>query len=154
MSRTDRASIQLRVQEVINNSPAGITARSALLVVLAERFKDDAAGLLEYAASVSESSVKGLRKRTYELPENGDALFEIPPVIGISTPDGDLFVPRETANLGQVRQWVREGDQHHSTQSLRFKRFGAEIEPLKEEPDELPWWSARSMLCSGPEADA
>lgn len=143
---SERASIMLRVQEVINNSAEGVTTRQALIQALAERYKDDVAGLLEYAASSAESSLRGLRKRTYELPET-DALFEIPPVIGIATPDGDLFVPRESANLGQVRQWLREGDRHHATQSLRFKRFRTEIEPLKEEPDELPWWSARAMLC-------
>jgi hypothetical protein len=48
--------------------------------------------------------------------------------------------------LTQVKQWQKEGLQHHSTQVLRFKRAGRDLESLKDEPDDLPWWSARAML--------
>lgn len=142
----ERASIMLRVQEVINASVEPITAHDAMKKVLAERFKDDPAGLLEYAASVGESSLRGLRKRTYELPE-GDALFELPQVIGIATPEGDLFLTREQASFEQALQWIREGRRHHSTQSLRFERAEREVEPLLGQiPGDTPWWAARAML--------
>lgn len=142
---SERASIMLRVQEVIANSTEPLTGRDALRRVLAERFKDDPAGLLDYAASASESWLGGLRKRTYELPE-GDALFELPLWIGIATPDGDLFVSRECATVDQARQWVREGRQHHSTQSLRFERAASALEAIADVPGETPWWEARALM--------
>lgn len=144
--RTDRASIQLRVQELINSTQEPITDHEALKRVLAERYKDDPDGLLEYATSMGRTALRGLRKRTYELPEQ-DGLFEIPPVIAISTPDGDLFMAREQANFDQVVQWIREGLQHHSTQNLRFERFRLAVEPLRGTiPGDTPWWTARAML--------
>lgn len=148
MSKSDRTSIVLRVQEIINANPNGITSQEAFERALAERYKDDPTGLLQFAAAAVRSTVRGLRQRTYDLPDSGEhALFEIPETIGIKTPDGDLFIARECALLGQVRQWLREGDQHHSAQKLRFKRALKELQVLQGEPDDLPWWSARVLLC-------
>lgn len=144
--RNDRASLQLRAQEIINSNPDGMTTREALKQAILERYPNDPAAIAEAFAAVAQSSMSGLRKRTYELPEDDVALFEIPGVIGIRTEEGDLLVPRDHANLGQVRQWQKEGQGHHATQLLRFKRAGADLEGLKEEPADLPWWSARHML--------
>jgi hypothetical protein len=142
-------SLRLRAQEIITSSPDGMTTRQGMKRALAERFKDDPAGLLEFAAAAGCVGMKDLRKRTYDLPEPGEGvLFDLPQIIGVSTPEGDLLVPREKATLGQVRQWTREGSQHHATQKLRFRRFAEELEPLKEESDELAWWAARAMLAS------
>lgn len=146
---SDRSSLKLRAQEIIAASPGGITTQEALKKALAERYKNDPDGLLEYAAGASSNFLKDLRKRTYELPDPDLTLFNIPQVIGISTPDGDLILTRDSAVLGHVRQWGREGQQHHGTQKLRFKRFNEKLEHLKDEPDELPWWSARAIV-AGP----
>jgi hypothetical protein len=144
---TDRRSLQLRAQEIINASPDGMTVNEALKRALLERYGNDVEALANAAASLGAGMLKGLRKRTYDLPEQEDGvLFQIPSVIGISTPEGDLLIPREQANTGQVKQWQKEGLQHHSTQVLRFKRAGRDLESLKDEPDDLPWWSARAML--------
>lgn len=148
----DRASLQLRAQEIINAHPTGISVREAVKQALIERFGHDENALAEFAATVTAPSLTGLRKRTYELPDPGEQLmFEIPQVIGIRTEDGDLLVSRDHADLGQVRQWLDEGCQHHATQHLRFKRGKAEIEPLKNEDGSLPWWSARHMLAQAEE---
>lgn len=143
---TDRA-LNVRAFEVLNASHNGMTTRQAMEVVLRERYADDFDGLLSFAASAGAGGLKGIRKRTYEIPDLFQgALFQIPTVIAVTTPDGDLIVPREVASLGQVRQWAREGSQHHATQALRFKRLREQLDALKEESDELPWWSARVML--------
>lgn len=149
----DRRSLQLRAQEIINASPIGITVNEALTSALLERYGDDIQGLARCAAAMGAGILKGLRRRTYDLPEpTADVLFQVPSVIGISTVDGDLLVPREHAVIDQVRQWQKEGLQHHSTQVLRFKRAGRDLDELKDEPGDLPWWSARAML-TGMELD-
>lgn len=148
----DRASLQLRAQEIINANPTGISVRDAVKQALIERFGHDENALADFAATVTASSLTGLRKRTYELPDpDTQMMFEIPQVIGIRTQEGDLLVARDHADLDQVRQWLDEGCQHHATQHLRFKRGKAEVEPLKNEPGTLPWWSARHMLVQGDE---
>lgn len=150
----DRASLQLRAQEIINANPAGMSVREAVKQALLERYGHDENALAEFAATVAASSLTGLRKRTYELPDpDTQMMFEIPQVIGIRTEDGDLLVSRDHADLSQVRQWLGEGQQHHATQLLRFKRGQAEIEPLKNEEGTLPWWSARHMLCQADEEE-
>lgn len=153
MSNNDRSSLRLRAQEIINASTEGITVRQAMKQALVERYADDPDGLAEAAAALAAAGMSGLRKRTYELPDRQDALFEIPSVIAVRTEEGDLLIPRDHANLAHVRQWQREGQQHHATQLLRFKRAGADLAELEEEPDTLPWMSARTMLTGGDEAD-
>lgn len=145
----EKASLQLRAQEIINASPAGMTTTEALERAIWERFKDDPRGMAKFAAVATQSTMKGLRKRTYELPDPDQAaLFDIPSVIGVPTDEGDLLVPREHANLGQVRQWQKDGQKHHATQLLRFKRAGADLAPLEDEPCDLPWQSARRMIAT------
>lgn len=152
--RNDRASLQLRAQEIINANPEGMTTREAMKRAILERYPNDIEAVAEAFAAVAQGSLSGLRKRTYELPDSEGALFELPAIIGIRTEDGDLLVPRQHANLGQARQWQREGEQHHATQLLRFKRASNDLEPLKDEPAELPWWSARNMLTAVDEESA
>lgn len=146
MSRIDRNSLQLRAQEIINGSADGMTVQQALKRALLERYANDPDGLAEACAMLAAGTMSGLRRRTYELPDSQGSLFEPPAIIGIRTEDGDLLVPRQHASLGQVKQWQREGQQHHATQLLRFKRAGADLEPLKDEEENVPWWSARAML--------
>lgn len=150
----DRA-LSLRAQEIISASADGMTTAQAMEAVLRERFAGDPDGLLKWAASVGSSGLKGIRKRTYEIPDLFQGtLIQIPQVIGVTTPEGDLLIPRDKATLGQVRQWAREASQHHSVQKLRFKRFREQLDTtLKEESDELPWWSARALML-GPAAES
>lgn len=144
----ERNSLRLRAQEILLADPVGMSTREAMKRALAERFKDDPAGLLEFAATSSDSLLKDLRQRTYELQEPGDlTLFDPPPVIGITTPEGDFIVSTEVATVGQVRQWERERKQWLATQALRGKRFREQsLEPIADVPDDTPWAEARLIL--------
>lgn len=142
-----KSSLVLRAQEIINGSADGMTTKDAMKRAILERYADDPQGMAEAFASFAQSSMKGLRKRTYEMTDATQlALFATPAVIGVRTKDGDLLVPREQAHAGHIRQWQKEGQQHHATQHLRFTRFGEELKLIKDVPDETPWESARRML--------
>lgn len=149
MPNSDRSSLKLRAQEIINASPNGMTVREALKQAAIERYGNNVDALADAFATAASSGMADLRKRTYELPDDDGALFEIPAAIGIRTDEGDLLVPRDRASLGHVRQWQKEGQQHHSTQLLRFKRAGKHLEHLKGEDDALPWSNARGLITSG-----
>lgn len=144
----ERNSLRLRAQEILIANPIGMSTREAMKRALAERFKDDPAGLLEFAASASDAWLKDLRQRTYELQEPGTlTLFDPPPVIGISTPEGDFIVSTDVATVGQIRQWERERRQWIATQTLRGKRFREQsLEPIADVPDDTPWAEARLVL--------
>lgn len=139
-------TLQLRVQEVISSSPVPIAARDALKQVLMERYPS-IEEMAEAAATIGLSSISGIAKATYNLPETGqNSLFDAPGVIAIRTPQGPLLVPRGQASGGQVRQWAEEGLQHHSTQRLRFKRAVKDLKGIADLDDETPWAEARSTL--------
>jgi hypothetical protein len=143
--RFDRGTIQLRAQEIVLSSLIPITLRDACRRVLEERYRDDPAGLLEAATTLAAGAMTGIRKRTYEIPEQQAALTDIPGVIGITSPEGDMFVQRSEATVGQVRQWNREAMQHHSTQRLRHKRFRDELGLVEDIPDEAQWQQTRQV---------
>jgi hypothetical protein len=88
----------------------------------------------------------GIRKRTYEIPEQPElALTDMPSVIGITTPGGDMFVQRSEATVGQVRQWNREALQHHSTQRLRHKRFRDDLKLIDDIHEDAGWLETRPI---------
>jgi mannitol-1-phosphate/altronate dehydrogenase len=149
----DRQSLILRTQEIVSRHPEGITSREAYKQALLERYKNDPAGMADHAATLAVGTLSQLRKRTYELPPEDPSLpLAIPQWIGIRTDEGDLLVARDEAELGQVRQWAREAESHHSTQKLRIKRFRERLDTVKDEPDALPWWSAKNLILSIEEA--
>lgn len=137
-------TLVLRAQEIINNSDGPISDREAIKRALMDRYPTFEK-MAEACATFATGIAKQLKKSTYELPEQ-DGLFDIPATISNTTPDGVLFINREQAELGQVRQWVREGRQHHSTQHMRFKRAANELIALAEFPDDLAWVEARRQL--------
>lgn len=144
----DRA-LQLRAQEIVTNSPVPISVHDALKHALMERHPDATVEqLFDMLARAGEAALSGIRKRTYDLPDDSDqgSLFDIPTVIGVRTPDGDLIVPRDQAEMGHVRQWQREAFQHHATQRLRFKRVAADLELLADLPDDASWTDGRIAL--------
>lgn len=145
MSRPDR-TLQLRAQQIVNDSAEPISIRAAMRQALLERYKDDFDGLVDMASAVSASSMNGLRKRTYELPEDEDTLFDIPSLIVVSTPDGDLFVPRDQADTSHTRQWVIEGRRYHSVQTGRFERFKVDLDQIDDLDGHVPWAEARQTL--------
>ncbi|MGH3535436.1 MAG: hypothetical protein ACRDQG_12120 [Pseudonocardiaceae bacterium] len=153
MSKTDRSSLRLRAQEIINANADGMTVRQALKQAALERYGDNPEMLAEAFATAASSAMADLRRRTYELPDDAGTLFEIPAAIGIRTDEGDLLVPRDRASLAHVRQWQREGQQHHSTQLLRFKRAGSHLHTLKDEDEQLPWAQVRHMIAAGESED-
>lgn len=130
-------TLQLRAQEIIANSPTQITVKEACKRALLERCGDTEA-MAEVAASVVASSLSGLRKRTYELPENDqlELAFDLPAFIAVTTPDGDLIVPRSEATTGHARQWVKEGTRHHTVQLERFRRAGRDMEIVDDADDD------------------
>ena len=149
----DRQSLVLRTQEIIRQHPEGITSREAYAQALMERFGNDAAAMAQHAATLAVGTLSALRKQTYVLPPEDPMLpLAIPQWIGIRTEDGDLLIERDQAELGQVRQWAREAESHHSTQKLRIKRLRERLDVIKDEPDSLPWWAAKNQILSVEEA--
>lgn len=140
-------TLQLRVQEIINASPVPIAAHDALVKALLERFTT-LEEMAEATATISRSYLNVLAKATYNLPETGeDALFDVPLVIAVRTPDkGLVLIPKDQALVGQVRQWAEEGLQHHGTQRLRFKRAVKDLKALSDLDPETPWADARQAL--------
>ena len=134
----------LRAQEIINKAGKPMGAREAIKIVLRERALSYEE-MLDVAAGLAQGAMRALRKSTFDLPDQ-DGLFDIPAVISNSTPDGPLFISRDQANVGQVRQWVREGRAHHAIQHLRFKRAADEMTALDDIADEIPWSEARCQL--------
>lgn len=148
MATNDRASLKLRAQEIIIANPDGMTVKEALKKAILERYPNNPERIAEAFAAVFQSAMSGLRKSTYELPDESGALFPVPDVIGVRTEDGDLLVTRQAASLGHIRSWQKDGHQYHSTQALRFKRAGERLDPLKDEDDQLPWVNAHDVLAA------
>lgn len=137
----DRGTVQARAQEIVFNTTEPITVVEACRRALAELYGADPEQLLSVAATLAAATVSGLKRLTHNLPEPGSQLvMDIPSVIGISTPDGDLFVRKDEAEADQVRQWAREGLQHHSTQRLRFKHLiNRDLEVAEDVPGNVKW---------------
>lgn len=142
----DRGTVQARAQEISCNSLAPMTVRDACKQALSELYGNNPEALLDAAATLAAGTMSGLRQRTYELPEQATLTSDIPGVIGITTPDGDLIIPRAEATIEQVRQWNREALQHHSTQRLRHKRFQKDLEIVEDEPGDVKWTETRAIL--------
>lgn len=145
------SSLTMRAQEIIAQSETAISAFQAARQALAERCLtyDE---LLDYSTSGLVASMRDLRKRLYDLPEQDTLDFDIPTAIGITTPDGDMFIGREHATLAQVRQWADEGQQHHATQNLRFKRFKESLRAYGAIDGGELWVEARKQITSAPAA--
>lgn len=138
-------SLTMRAQEIIAHSDKAISAFQAARQALAERCMtyDE---LLDYSTNGLVAGMRDLKKRLYDLPEQDTLDLDIPSAIGISTPDGDLYIGREHATLDQVRQWAAEGQQHHSTQNLRFKRFKQRLEAFNAIDGTELWVEARKQI--------
>jgi len=145
-------TLQLRAQEIIMASPTAIAARDALKMALLERYTS-LEEMAEAAASFSVSALNKLVKSTYNLPDTSQgSLFDVPSVIAIRTPDrGPVLIPRSEATVGQVRQWVKEGKQFHSTQRLRFERAAEDLEALEGVDEAALFVEARQALEAGDE---
>lgn len=146
MKTFDRGTVQARAQEISCNSPTPITVREACKQALRELYGNNPDALLDAAATLAAGAMSGLRQRTYQLPEQLTLTSDIPGVIGITTPDGDLIIPKSEATAAQVRQWAKEAMQHHSAQRLRFKRFAKDLEIADDEPDETRWAELRAVI--------
>jgi hypothetical protein len=140
-------TIKLRAQQILNSSSGPMLIRDAILKAL-EESKYTTEQLREMLATVASTSMKGLKQRTFDLPEpTGQlSLFDIPQVIGITTPQGDLLIPKDQATLDEVGQWTREGLQHHETQALRFRRAKDDVALLDDLDGDIGWTEARKSL--------
>jgi hypothetical protein len=146
MKTFDRGTVQARAQEISCSSLTPITVREACKRALHELYGNSPEALLDAAATLAAGAMSGLRQRTYELPEQATLTSDIPGVIGITTPDGDLIIPKAEATAAQVRQWNKEALQHHSTQRLRHKRFAKDLKIAEDEPDETRWAELRHVI--------
>src|SRR5262249_12652255 len=86
------------------------------------------------------------RQRTYQLPEQQTLAFEVPSVIAITSPEGDLIIRRDDATTDQVRQWAKEGLQYTSAQRLRFKHAVKDLEIAEDLPGTNPWHATRAVI--------
>src|SRR5258708_40077680 len=93
----DRGTVQARAQEIVFLAQSPITLVEACRQSLAELYGDNPEVLLGVAASLAAGTMSGLRQRTYRLPEQATLTSDIPSVIGITTPDGDLFILKSEA---------------------------------------------------------
>lgn len=146
MKQFDRGTIQARAQEITHNSPQPVNVRDACKQALNELYGNDPVALLEAAATFAAGAMSGLRKSTYHLPEQAQLAFDIPGVIAITTPDGDLIIRSTDATAAQARQWAREGLQYTSTQRLRFKRAVKDLEIAEDLPGEVSWTELRAVI--------
>lgn len=121
-------SLIARAQEIIA-AEGTIQGRDALKRAILERYAGDINALAEALVDSNASGMKDLRRRTYVLPEQ-PTLFDVPAVIGISTPLGDLYIAAADATAGQVAQWAREGEQWHGGQHRQFKKFAQSFTDL------------------------
>jgi hypothetical protein len=147
MSAVGKTTIQVRAQELIEKSGRALLVRDAVVMALRELCPDRESAI-ELAATFMAGMGLALRRESYDLPEhNGQGtLFDVPTWIVVTSPEGDLAIEKDHATMGQVRQWRREGQQHHATQHLRFKRAGEELDLISDLDDELPWAEARAIL--------
>jgi hypothetical protein len=146
-NKIDRG-VELRAQEIVMTSAEPITTEAAFKQAIRERFGTDVEALTEALASAGASRLRSLRRSTYHLADDDGqgSLFDIPQVIVVTTTDGELVVPKAHAATGHVRQWQKEGQQHHSVQASRFKRFGKDLETVADHDDEIPWGETRDVL--------
>lgn len=138
-------TVKLRTQQIIEQASRPILVQDAIKQALADFDRDQ---LLEMVASMGAAQMKGMRKQTYELPDQHTqlSLFEIPAIIGISTPEGDELVHRDQATLDEVRQWAREGARHHQVQLFRFVRARADLATVDDVEGVTGWPEARKIL--------
>jgi hypothetical protein len=122
-----------RAIELAGKAGEPVPAAVALRRAIDERCKGDYQAVLEMLVGEGLSKMKDARQRTYNLPEQA-TLFDLPGVIALMTPLGDLFVPADMATAGQVDQWAREGEQHHGSQHKRFKAMRAQLKGLSLDP--------------------
>lgn len=138
-------SLQVRAQEIINASPEPITSVKAIEQALRELYSDYES-LIRATATFAAASSKAIKQATYTLPdERQGVLFQIPAYIVITTPEGDLYIPRDQADSDQVLQWGKEALRYHSVQRQRFERVVKEVESLDLEAP-VSWSEVRKML--------
>lgn len=143
---SDQQWLVLRTQEIIAQSKE-ISGRDAVKAALRERYDGNFDQLLDFAVGLT-GVLKKLSKATYELPDH-PTLMDIPRVIVVNTDEGPLFIDRDQAQLGQVRQWAVDGFQHHSTQKYRFSSVLKDLKRLESHSDEIAWVDVRHELEPG-----
>lgn len=145
MSRFDQ-TLLLRTKEIIDNSTESILVRDAMKQALLERYQTREA-MADAAVSFADGVMKELRKASYVLPDDSQGrLFQLPPSIWIHTPDGEKYINRDEATMGEVRQWLREGIKYHAVQGMRFARFKEGLQVLEDVDDDVLWTEARNAL--------
>lgn len=122
-------SLIARANELANASKDPVELEQSLVNALLERHGHDAMALARAWAHQERSQLSQIRKRSYHLPKD-PTLFDLPPVIVIQTPDGDLLLPEGTRLGKHVKQWVREGKRYHKSQRTRFEKIAEKVEAL------------------------
>lgn len=117
-------SIIARAQELVAHSNAQMTLEQAIAESIFERFDGDGKRIAYYMAGQVKNWTKAIRKASYDVPEH-PTLFDVPQVIIVTSPDGDVAWPIDIAPAKVVGQWWTEGEQYHGGQHRRF-RLGKE----------------------------
>lgn len=148
MSGKINRGIELRAQQIAMTSGEPISVQTACEQAIREQIGTDPEALIKVLAGAVAGQLRSMRRTTYHLNEEGGqgSLFDIPQVIVVTTPESELVIPKVQAETGQVRQWQKEGQQHHSVQLTRFKRFGKELEAVADQEDGIPWSETREVL--------
>ena len=122
-----------RATQLVATTTNALQESAALRQAIDEYCSGDYNRAIDLLTNESRSKLKDARKATYNLPEQA-TLFDVPQVIAITTPLGDLFLSADQASGGQVEQWAREGRSHHRSQEKRFDAICQQIKDLHLDP--------------------
>ena len=148
-------NLELRIQQIILGSQADQRTNVAQAAEQALRekyrgprqFDELIQACVKFFVRSHARFVRELKGCTLQLPEsNQGSLFDIPKLIFVESDEGPLFITRDVATIGEVREWDRRALQHHAAQHLRFQRLTKELELIKDIDDKVPWRDAFAIL--------
>jgi hypothetical protein len=123
----DQKSLAVRAMQIATTADGNTYTAEALAQALIERFDNDPKLIAEALAGMMKSAAKSIKGGTSQLPAQA-TLFDVPELIAISTPIGDLLIHGEDATTGQSRQWGAECEQWHKQQAKRFTKWNGRLD--------------------------
>lgn len=129
---TDR-HIAARAMQIAQQSNGSVYWADACKQAIRERCGDNVEMILDLAVQSFGRMAKEYKKSQYNLPEQA-TLFDVPELLMLATPLGELMVHREEATAGQVQEWVDAGERHHGSQHKAFKAKRKQLRELDLDP--------------------
>lgn len=147
-------NLELRIQQIIlSNAGQRTNVVQAAEQALREKytgpkqFDELIQACVKFFVRSHSRFVRELKGYALELPEpKQGSLFDIPNVIFVESSAGTMFVTRDVATIGEVREWDRRALQYHSVQHLRFQRLTKELELVADIDDKVPWKDAFAII--------